>query len=50
MAKLAKVNVTGFTMLLTKNSKIYEANPYVLFTAVAFKSALPKSKYPIRLP
>ena len=50
MAKLAKVNVTGFTMFLTKNRKIFEGNPYVLFTGVAFKSPLPKSAYPICLP
>ena len=49
-AKLAKVNVIGLTMHLTKNSKIFEANPSVLFTAAAFKSALPKSTYQINLP
>ena len=37
-------------MLLTENSKIFETNPSVLFTAAAFKSALPKSTYEINLP
>ena len=48
--KIAKVNVIGLTIHLTKNSKIFEANSSVLFTAAAFKSALPKSTYQINLP